>query len=60
MSKKTFFQEGWLDELQFQPWLERDKDTTYFRCKFCRSRNSLSNMRALESHVDGRFVFTYH
>ena len=54
MAKKTFFNEFWLKDPKFQPWLKKDKKSkNSFKCEFCRTKNSLLNMweRALESHI---------
>ena len=56
MAKKTLFNELWLEEEKYKPWLKKDSnDKNYFRCKLCCSKIYLSNMgkRALKSHMQG-------
>ena len=56
MAKKTLFNESWLQKEKYKPWLDSDSNNKIsFRCKFCCSKISLSNMgkRALESHMQG-------
>ena len=63
MSKKTFFQDCWLIDPAFNSWLEKvNNDLTIFQCKFCKSRNSLSNMgkRAIISHMEGQKHWQKH
>ena len=57
MSKKTFFQDFWLIDPAFNSWLEKvNNGLTIFRCKFCKSQDSLSNMgkKTIISHMEGQ------
>ena len=56
MAKKILFDKLWLEEEKYKPWLERgSNDKNSFRCKFCCSKISYSNMgkRAFENHMQG-------
>uniref|UniRef100_A0A1B6KAK6 BED-type domain-containing protein n=2 Tax=Graphocephala atropunctata TaxID=36148 RepID=A0A1B6KAK6_9HEMI len=56
MAKHTTFQANWLNEPQFNQWLERvPNDITSARCNICKKSFNLSNMgrRAVSSHMSG-------
>ena len=55
MAKKTLLNGSWLEEEKYKPWLDRDSNKNSFRCKFCCSKFSLSNMGkgAFKSHIQG-------
>ena len=52
-SKKTYFDELWLEDEKFGLWLQQVPNVrTCFRCKFCSKVLKLSNMgiEAIKSH----------
>ena len=54
MSKKTLFNESWLEEEKYRQLLEKySNDKNSFKCHFCCSKISLSDIgkRELESHM---------
>ena len=56
MSKKTTFNQKWLEEDAFKLWLAPTKNVSIARCKLCKKDIELSNMgrQALLSHCSGK------
>ena len=56
MSKKTTFNQKWLEEDEFKLWLAPTKDASIARCKLCKKDIELSNMgrQALLSLCSGK------
>ena len=53
---QTYFQDIWLQQTDFKPWLIRGPSSTSAMCKICSQTISLSNMGkgAVESHHKGK------
>lgn len=52
---EIYFQDIWLQQKDFIPWLAKSQSSTSATCKICSQTISLSNMgkRAVESHHKG-------
>ncbi|XP_063243684.1 uncharacterized protein LOC134542976 [Bacillus rossius redtenbacheri] len=55
-SRLTEFNDGWLCDQRFQPWLQKVEKDKHVFCSLCRSTLSSSNMgkRAVTSHLNGQ------
>ena len=52
---KCSFQDFWLNDNKYLPWLQKDKDNSLARCKVCAKTFSVSSMgvKALDAHAAG-------